>query len=258
MTDAPLIEPDEPDPVAVERADGASPFFITVDHGGRLLPRALGDLGLPAHERGRHIAWDIGAAGVAHRLARDLDATLVRQVYSRLVCDCNRPPDAPDFAPERSETTDIPGNRNLAPAELARRRAAVWQPYHDRIAGLLDARAQAKRPTILVAMHSFTPVYKGASRPWHIGLLYNRDRRFADALGTAFAEERFEGRPLIVGDNEPYRLTDATDHTIPAHGERRGLLHIEIELRQDLIADASGQAAWADRMRRVLERAAAR
>ncbi len=256
MTDAPLLEPDEPDPVAVERPDAPSPFFITVDHGGRLLPRALGDLGLPAHERGRHIAWDIGAAGVARRLARELDATLVRQIYSRLVCDCNRPPDAPDFAPAQSETTDIPGNRDLAPGELARRRAAVWQPYHDRIAALIDARERAKRPTILVAMHSFTPIYKGSSRPWQIGLLYNRDRRCADALRTALAGEQLEGRPLIVGDNEPYRLTDETDYTIPVHGERRGLRHIEIELRQDLIADAAGQAAWAERLRRVLAHAA--
>jgi predicted N-formylglutamate amidohydrolase len=104
-------------------------------------------------------------------------------------------------------------------------------------------------------MHSFTPVYKGASRPWHVGLLYNRDRRLADGLRTALADERLEGRPLVVGDNEPYRLTDATDYTIPVHGERRGILHIEIELRQDLIADAAGQAEWAERMRRLLERA---
>jgi predicted N-formylglutamate amidohydrolase len=255
MSNAPLIQPDEPDPVAIERSEGRSRFFVTVDHGGRLLPRALGDLGLPERERERHIAWDIGAAGVARRLARMLDATVVRQIYSRLVCDCNRPPEAPDFAPARSENTEIPGNRNLAAAELAMRRAAVWQPYHDRIAALLDARAAAGRLTVLVAMHSFTPVYNGASRPWQVGLLYNRDRRLADGLRKALADERLEGQPLAVGDNEPYRLTDETDYTIPVHGERRGLLHIEIELRQDLIAEAVGQAAWAERMGRVLENA---
>lgn len=257
MTELPLIEPDEPDPVAVHRADGASSFFLTCDHGGRLLPRSLGDLGLSEAERARHIAWDIGVAGLGRRLAERLDATLVRQIYSRLVADCNRPPDAPDFAPMRSELTDIPGNRDLSPAALVRRRTAVWQPYHDRIAALLDERQRHGRGTILIAVHSFTPAYKSVARPWHIGLLYNRDRRLADALFAVLAGERLgDGAPLAVGDNQPYRLTDETNYTIPVHGERRGVPHIEIEIRQDLIAEPRGQAEWAERLERVLLRAA--
>lgn len=106
-------------------------------------------------------------------------------------------------------------------------------------------------------MHSFTPIYKNVRRPWQVGLLYNRDRRLADALRLALADERLDGKPIIVGDNEPYRLTDETDYTIPVHGERRGLLHIEIELRQDLVGDAAGQAGWAERMARLLESASA-
>lgn len=258
MSDLPLLEPDEPDPVALYRGDGASAYFFTGDHAGRLLPRALGDLGLTEAERARHIAWDIGIAGLGRRLSERFDATLVRQIYSRLVADCNRPPDAPDFAPARSELTDIPGNRDLAPDDIARRRAAVWQPYHDTIAGLLDERARRGRPTVLVALHSFTPSYKGAARPWHTGLLYNRDWRLADALFALLAEERLaDGTALVVGDNEPYRLTDQTDYTIPVHGERRGIPHIEIEIRQDLIASPAGQAEWADRLGRIFTAAAA-
>lgn len=259
MTLSPLLEPDEPDPVAIHRAEGGSEFFFTGDHAGRLLPRALGDLGLSAAERERHIAWDIGIAGVARRLSERFDATLVRQIYSRLAADCNRPAEALDFAPARSELTDIPGNRDLDAAAIARRRDAVWQPYHDTIARLLDERERRKRPTILVALHSFTPSYKGDARRWHAGLLYNRDRRFADILFDLLGAERLaDGASLAVGDNEPYRLTDQTDYTIPFHGERRGIPHIEIEIRQDLILSPAGQSEWAERLGRIFAAAAPR
>lgn len=248
-----LLAPDEPDPAVVHRPEGASPFFLTCDHGGRLIPRRLGDLGLPGFERERHIAWDIGAAGLARQLSARLDATLVRQVYSRLVADCNRPPEAPDFVAPKSELTEIPGNRGLLPAEIAARREEVWRPYHGRIAALLDRRQAAGRPTLLIAVHSFTPVYKGQARPWHVGLLYNRDGRMAAAIRPLLQAARVPaggahpetGRPLVVGDNEPYRLSEATDYTAPVHGEKRGLVSLEIEIRQDLIAAPEGQAAWA-------------
>ncbi|MFZ5790806.1 MAG: N-formylglutamate amidohydrolase [Pseudomonadota bacterium] len=248
-----LLAPDEPDPAVVHRPDGASPFFLTCDHGGRLIPRRLADLGLPGFERERHIAWDIGAAGLARQLSARLDAILVRQVYSRLVADCNRPPEAPDFVAAKSELTRIPGNRDLPPAEIAARREEVWRPYHDRITALLDRRQAAGRPILLIAVHSFTPVYKGQARPWHVGLLYNRDARMADAIRPLLRAARVPaasshpeaGRPLVVGDNEPYRLSDATDYTVPVHGEKRGLVSLEIEIRQDLIESAQGQAAWA-------------
>jgi predicted N-formylglutamate amidohydrolase len=253
-----LLEPDEAEPVAVHRRDGRSPFLFTCDHGGRLMPRALGDLGLPAAELGRHIAWDIGIAGVGRRLSAALDATLVRQIYSRLVADCNRPPEAPDFAAELSETTAILGNRGLDATALAARRREIWQPYQDRIESLLAERRAAGRPTVLVALHSFTPIYKNIRRPWHIGLLYNRDRRLADAIRPLLAKATapISGEALVIGDNEPYRLSDATDYTIPAHGERNGLLSLEIEIRQDLIASAEGQAAWAALLARLLPAAA--
>ena len=236
-----LLDDDEPPPVQTVRESGASPFFLACDHAGNRAPRRLGDLGVPQDEWQRHIAWDIGAAGVTRFLAERLDAFAVLQTYSRLVIDCNRPPDVPSSIPELSEYTPIPGNRALTAADRAMRVNEIFRPYHDRIRTELDRRRGV--PTALVTVHSFTPVFKGMARPWHMGLLYNRDNRLAKALGDVLARE--DG--LVVGDNEPYSVSDATDYTIPVHGEQRGLPHIEIEIRQDLIADEAGQRIWADR-----------
>jgi predicted N-formylglutamate amidohydrolase len=243
-----LLADDEPFPVLEENSAGRSPFFFTCDHYGRLIPRALGDLGVAAGERERHIAWDIGIAGVATGLARDLDAHLIAQRYSRLVIDCNRPFDSPGSIPLISEATEIPGNGGLTDEEIAARRRAIFSPYHARIAQALDARKAAGRPTILVALHSFTPVYAGIARPWHVGTLYHRDDRLPHLLRDAL---RRDG-DLVVGDNEPYAVSDATDYTIPVHGERGGLMHSGIEIRQDLIADQAGQHQWAERLARIL------
>ncbi len=246
--DAPLIEPDEPDPAALDNEAGRSPFFLTCDHAGRAIPRRLDGLGLPERERLRHIAWDIGIGAVGGELSRLLDAAVIRQVYSRLVIDCNRDPDVPSSIPEISETTAIPGNRGLSEAARAARRDAVFRPYHDRIAAALDRRAAAGRASVLVALHSFTPVFKGEARPWHAAVLFNRDPRLARILARLL---RAEGG-LTVGENEPYAVSDLSDYTVPVHGERRGLPHVEIEIRQDLLADPTGQAAWAGRLARLL------
>jgi predicted N-formylglutamate amidohydrolase len=128
----------------------------------------------------------------------------------------------------------------------------IFEPYHARIRGVLDARRQRGQPTILVAVHSFTPVFKGVARPWHIGVLYNRDRRLAGLLLDLLHAEGEH----VMGDNEPYKVTDETDYTVPRHGEDRGLLHVELEIRQDLIAEAEGQRAWADHLVRLLRGAA--
>lgn len=244
----PLLGDDEPFPVLEENSAGRSPFFFTCDHYGRLIPRALGDLGVAAGEWERHIAWDIGIAGVAISLAREMDAHLIAQRYSRLVIDCNRPFDSSGSIPLLSEATEIPGNGGLTHDQVAARRRAIFAPYHARIAQALDARKAAGRPTILVALHSFTPVYAGIARPWHVGTLYHRDDRLPHLLRDAL---RHEG-DLVVGDNEPYAVSDATDYTIPVHGERRGLMHSGIEIRQDLIADQAGQHQWAERLARIL------
>ena len=246
----PLLAADEPMPVIERNRDGASPFLLTCDHYGRAIPRALGDLGIDEHERQRHIAYDIGIAGVAEQISDALGAHLIAQRYSRLVIDCNRPPAAASSIPQISEVTTIPGNQRLAAEAAAERRTAIFEPYHQRIAGVLDRRARDDVPTILVSLHSFTPVYKGEARPWHIGTLYNRDARLPHLL---LRELRAEAA-LVVGDNQPYAVSDTTDYTIPVHGEARGLINSGIEIGQDLITGEAGQREWAERLTRILRK----
>jgi predicted N-formylglutamate amidohydrolase len=148
-----------------------------------------------------------------------------------------------------SEHTEIPGNVGLSDAQRLDRRRAIFDPYHDEIRALLDERAAAGRPTIFVAQHSMTNIFKGVAREMHAAVLYNRDRRFAGMV-----LERLRREPgIVAADNQPYFLSDATDYSIPQHGEARGLAHVEIEIRQDLLLDASGQEEWAARITRVLQ-----
>jgi len=235
-------------PVLEHNADGRSPFLFTADHYGRLIPKPLGDLGLPESELMRHIGWDIGIAGVAERLSKRLDAHLIAQRYSRLVIDCNRPPGMPSSIPLLSEATTIPGNDGLSREDRETRRCEIFDPYHRRIHEAIERRQAEKRPTILVALHSFTPVYAGAARPWHIGTLHRLDKILPPLLLRAL---RAEG-DLVVGDNEPYAVSETTDYTIPVHAEARGLMCCGIEIRQDLITDEGGQQQWAERLARIL------
>ncbi len=234
-------------PVLEDNTAGRSPFLLTCDHYGRLIPKALGDLGLPEGELSRHIAWDIGIAGVADALSKQLDAHLIAQRYSRLVIDCNRPPVAASSIPRISEATTIPGNEGLAREAVEMRRQTIFDPYHRHIQGVIDARLREGMPTVLVSLHSFTPVYAGIARPWHIGTLYQRDTRLPPLLLRLLRTEA----DLVVGDNEPYAVSDETDYTIPVHGEARGLMNSGIEIRQDLIEDQAGQKQWADRLARI-------
>jgi predicted N-formylglutamate amidohydrolase len=248
-----LLAPDEPAAVIEYRPAGASPFLLVCDHAGRRIPRRLQNLGLGEADLACHIGWDIGIAGLARHLADRLDAALIMQPYSRLVIDCNRPPGSATSIAPMSEATRIAGNENLSALEAALRLREIFMPYHSTIARHLDARAHARRPTILISLHSFTPVYAGVARPWHAGVLYNRDNRLAAALLDLL---RASGE-LVFGDNEPYSVTDDTDYTIPVHGEQRGLPHVAIEIRQDLIGEEPGQQEWGDRLAQLLPRAAA-
>jgi len=243
-----LLDSDEVSPVFEQNAGSRSPFLLTSDHFGRLIPNRLGNLGLPASELGRHIAFDIGIAGVAKRLSSLLGAHLIAQHYSRLVIDCNRPPDVASSIPPSSDGTAIPGNAGIAHEAGETRRREIFDPYHRHITAVIDRRLREAVPTVLVALHSFTPVYDGVVRPWHIGTLYHRDTTLPPLLLSAL---RAEG-DLVVGDNEPYAVSDQTDYTIPLHGEMRGLINSGIEIRQDLIGDQAGQRQWADRLARIL------
>ncbi len=204
--------------------------------------------GKPAHLRSPKY---IGIAGLGRLLADALDATLIQQNYSRLVVDCNRPPGSATSILEVSELTPVPGNVALSEASTAARAREIFRPYHDRIEAELNRRRQAGRPTVLIALHSFTPTFKGVARPWHAAVLYHRDRLFPRRLLALLKKEK----GLIVGDNEPYSVSDETDYTIPVHGERRGLPHALVEIRQDLIANDNGRRRWARVLARLLPQA---
>jgi len=246
-----LLAADEPPSFIELGRDGRSNFVIVVDHASRRIPRALGDLGLPPDQLERHIAWDIGALGVARRMAEALHAPLIAQNYSRLVIDCNRDPAVATSIPTIGEHIEIPGNIGLSAEAIAARRAEIFEPYHRQIRALLDERAAAGQPTILISQHSMTNVFKGVRREMHAAVLYNRDRRFAGLVLDSLRGES----GLVIGDNEPYFVSDETDYTVPRHGEARGLPHVEIEIRQDLITDDAGQDDWARRICRALQSA---
>jgi len=243
-----LLEDEEPPPFAVDNESGTSPLLIVADHAGNYLPRRLGQLGLSDTERCSHIAWDIGIGAVCRPMGTALNAVLIRQNYSRLVIDCNRMPGSEQSIVGLSERTRVPGNFGLSENQKLDRVREIFQPYHDRITAELDRRRDLGRPTALISMHSFTPVFKSVARPWQVGVLYNRDPRLAHALLELLRREA----GLVIGDNEPYSVTDATDYTIPVHGEQRKLPNVAIEIRQDLIADEAGQRRWADLFVRLL------
>jgi len=202
------------------------------------VPKALDQLGLPQAELTRHIGWDIGALDVAIQIADRLDAPLVSQEYSRLVIDCNRRAGVVASVPQESDGIRIPRNQDLSGPERRERERSFLEPYHQAISEVLDERGE---DAVLIPLHSFTPVFAGVSRPWHISLMSDGDPRLHQAL-----LERFAARgDLSVGDNEPYRV-EPVDYTIPVHGTERGLLCSMIEIRQDLISIPSGQAEWAE------------
>jgi predicted N-formylglutamate amidohydrolase len=237
-----LLSADEGPAVEVREADG--PFVIVCEHASNILPRALGTLGLAPQDLQRHIAWDPGAFDVARRLADRTGAALVWQRYSRLAIDCNRDPALPDAITARSEDTDIPGNIGLSAEAKKSRIKALWEPFHAALDRLIVARLRASLPTALVTVHSFTPVYRGVSRPWHAGIISTDERSFADRVLTALNRDR----TLLVGDNEPYSAKDNVDYTIRRHGRDRLLPHVMIEIRNDLLRTRDDIEAWADRV----------
>lgn len=244
-----LLGKGDPRPWLLSGTVARSPFLLICDHAGFLVPRRLDGLGLRSEDLERHIGWDLGAAAVARRVAILLGAPMIQQPYSRLVIDCNRPLDSAESIVQLSDGTAIPGNRSMSRDDAAMRAREIFQPYHRRIGSALDERGRLGMPTLLVSLHSFTPVLRDEARPWHVGLLFNRDGRMAQALAASLRQEP----DLVVGFNEPYTVGDDTDYSIPEHGERRGLPHVLIEIRQDLIADAAGRQLWSERLARVLQ-----
>ncbi|MCL7999723.1 N-formylglutamate amidohydrolase [Brucella sp. 21LCYQ03] len=235
----------DPDPLEVVGEHHRGHFFLTCEHAGRAIPSCLGDLDIDRQEMDRHIAYDVGAEAVSRKLSDMLGAPLYIQRYSRLVIDCNRPARASDSIPEMSDGTVIPKNSNLSPEDRQRRYTLIHRPYHDAVGDALGRRTMQNDGPILLAIHSFTPMMRstGEDREYELGLLFNRDNRFARAM----LEQVNEKFPEIkVALNVPYTVDDLSDYTIPVHGELRGIPHVLIEIRNDLISNQAGQSRWAD------------
>jgi predicted N-formylglutamate amidohydrolase len=239
----PLIAPDEPSAVEIVNGDSPATCFFLCDHASHLIPRQLKQLGLPQNLIETHIGWDIGAAKLARQLAANFAAPLVLTGYSRLVIDCNRPSASDGSIPKVTAGIDVPGNRKISAVAQTRRQETFFHPYHNTIGKMLDRRAELRQPTAIFAVHSFTPHYPGETRPWHVDFAYNRDRRLAGLL-----LDHFDVPGLTVGDNLPYQVEDESDYSIPHHGERRGLPHVLMEIRQDTLGTDAGIALWAERL----------
>lgn len=220
---------------------GAAPILLVCEHASRHIPAAFGDLGLSDEARRSHIAWDPGALAVAEGMAAALDAPLLFQRVSRLVYDCNRPPEAESAVPARSEIYAIPGNEGLSAEARAARVSRYYLPFRAALDDLVDRRTGAGQRPAIVTVHSFTPVYNGVRRTLDIGILHDADARLADAmLAVADAGD--------VRRNEPYGPEDGVTHTLRTHAIPRGLLNVMIEIRNDLIADPESQRAMAARL----------
>lgn len=245
----------EADPVIVVNGEGRSPVLLVCEHAGKVIPASLKHLGLPESELSRHIAWDIGAEPMARRIARHLDAPLILQRYSRLVYDCNRPPESPGAMPEVSETTAIPGNRDLSPEARQARTEALYLPFHAAVKAAIDGKLSRGITPAIVTLHSFTRVFKGVERTVELGLLFDADARLAHLM----MDEMGRAHPAVATRlNEPYGPADGVAHTLNLHGNSRGLANVMIEVRNDLIADEKGQEDWAGLLAKLITTALAR
>lgn len=224
--------------VAVDNATAASGLVFVCEHASAVLPPSAGDLGLSPEALSSHIAWDPGALEIARRLSTSLNGLLVHQRFSRLIYDCNRPPESPAAMPEKSEIYTIPGNLNLSPAERYARTAALYVPFHDRIAHEIARIAGEGGKPVIVTVHTFTPVYFGKPREVEIGILHDTDSRLADAMLEAAA-----GGPYRVERNSPYGPEDGVTHTLRLHALPQGFANVMIEVRNDLVRDDAGLKA---------------
>lgn len=249
----PVSDGDWPAPIEIVNAAGASDVVLLCEHASNHVPAGYGGLGLSPPDLVRHIAWDIGAAALTRALAARLDAPAYLGTVSRLLVDLNRPFDAPTAMPTVSEATVIPGNLEIDEAERARRHERIFRPFHAPVAAALAERIRSGRRTLLVTVHSFTPVFLGVARPWHAGVLYDTARDFADLVLADLAAEG-----LVVAPNQPYTVDRETDYAIPVYGTDLGLPAILLEIRNDLLADAAAVEAWADRLARAIDKASRR
>lgn len=238
----PLIGPEDPAPVAVINPDADPRVLLVCDHASRNFPAAMNKLGLDAPALDRHIAWDIGAGPVTHLLAERLGASAILAGYSRLIVDYNRKLDDPTAFPEVSDGVVVPGNQGLSESEKAERVISFYEPYHEAIAGRIEAVLSVGIKPAIISIHSFTPMFAGRARHWKVGVLWDKDPRIPLPF-IRFLRERLSDD--CVGDNEPYSGRDPHDFTVDNHAETRGLPNVSIEIRQDLIDSEAGVEEWA-------------
>ena len=236
---APLLTAADPPPVEVVNGASGAPLVLLCEHAGQAIPEALGSLGLEPGVIGTHRGWDIGAEALARRVAAALEAPLIIQRYSRLVADCNRPPESADFAPAEVDGAAIPGNRAISDADRAARRAAIFDPMNDTLDAAFDGAARRAA----FSVHSFTPEFGGEGRPWHAGFLTRHDIPTAERM---LAHVAAEDPSLTLALNQPYQIDGVSDWFIPAHAEARGLAHTLIEVRNDQLRDEAGIDRWAE------------
>ena len=248
MRHSPGLGPHDGPPFLLNLRPAQHPALVVCDHASNAVPTCLAGLGLTNEALAQHIAWDIGAAALALRLAALLGISAVRTGYSRLVVDCNRHLTDPSSMVAVSDGVAIPGNENLNDAQRAWRHSALFEPYHLAIEQQLSLLAAAGRAPALIAVHSFTPVMNGFARPWQCGVLWDRDDRLARPLLAALRAES----GLVVGDNQPYSGQHPADYTIDVHAERRRWPAVCVEVRQDQLLTSVGVEAWAQRLAQAL------
>lgn len=237
-------------PHAVEtiNENGHSPIMLICEHASNHIPAEYAGLGLEASQITRHIAWDIGAANLTRALSRQLDAAAFLGTYSRLLIDLNRPPGVPASIPVRSEATDIPGNLSLTQAERDRRAQLIFAPFQAAVAAHVERRQRERRPNVVIAIHSFTPVYLGKTRPWHVGVLFGKASELARAIIAGLQRDP----TLNVGANVPYAVTPEDDYAVLVYGDNVGNPAVLIEMRHDLISSPDTVEQWAKRLAAVL------
>ena len=235
-------------PAQVINENGLSPVVLVCEHASCHIPSVLKSLGLGEEERRAHIAWDIGAEPMARLMSAQLDAPLIVQRYSRLVYDCNRPPENPSAWPEKSEDTAIFGNVDLSEAQKSARVKQIYKPFHQAVHDFLDLRQRRECDPVFVTIHSFTANYHGKFREVELGVLHDEDARLADAMLAQAPGD------YITKRNNPYGPEDGVYHTLNLHGGVRGLKNVMLEVRNDLITNEAGQAIWAKRLVKLLDK----
>lgn len=225
----------------LSREHAEHPVILVCEHASAHIPAPLEQLGLDARAAEEHIAWDIGALALAQHLSQTLDATLISANYSRLLIDLNRPLQAPDSIPERSEIYEVPGNRQLDEATRRHRQDCLFTPFHQRLAALIDARLAAGRPVRIIGVHSFTALYFGQLRSLEVGVLHGRAEAYATRMVAALAAQG-----LHAAANQPYEINELEDMTVPVHGDNRGIDAALIEVRNDLLRTADAVRSWSE------------